>query len=230
MTDQYLWDRSGEADEFVAELERGLAPLGDEADAILDELELEDEAEAEVDEAEAEDADAMVVVLPTARAAAAAEAKQAGRRWMWMSAAAALLLSFSALTLAREARRGSGTTVQVGGNQSPALARVELGVDGVPDATAARALTELRPLHAELAGCARDWVRADRDGGREALKLRASVELGSGSELEAEGGQLDEGTRACVERAFAGWQPAGLGPGTLEITVNVQAEANDEDE
>ena len=225
MTDDYLWDRSGAPDDFVAALERGLQPLGAEAEALLDEQALLDELEAEMD-ARVEgtpmagaDEIAEVVPLPTARPKPTTEVAQSSH-WIWMSAAAALLLAVSAMVLLGEARARSGRTpVQVGGGAEPSL-RVEIGVEG-PQAAAV--LTELRPSYAALARCGHARMLSEADTGVSA-SFQVAVTGGEArvEAIEVRRGELDDASRGCVSRILEDWRPSAVGDGTMNVVIVIE--------
>lgn len=221
MTDEYLWDGSGEPEAFVDRLERGLSPLGDELDAMLDELDELDGLEAgELDEPPAIEDEAVVLQLPVANAAEPRRTRPRSS-WLWMSAAAVLLLSFSTFALSgRGQPRGPSPAAQVVG-EGAETARLTLNVTAVEtDAGASSfdALRELRAVHDSLARCS--------------IELEAGAQLELHVELRAEAielrratsgdGELDRTTRRCLDRALARWQPEGLGLGELGVRIEIE--------
>lgn len=218
MTDEYLWDGSGEPEAFVDRLERGLSPLGDELDAMLDEL---DELEGgELDEPPAIEDEAVVLQLPVANAAEPRRTRPRSS-WLWMSAAAVLLLSFSTFALSgRGQSRGPSPAAQVVG-EGAETARLTLAVTAVETdagASSLDALRELRAVHDSLARCS--------------IELEAGAQLELHVELRAEAielrratfgdGELDRTTRRCLDRALARWQPEGLGLGELGVRIEIE--------
>jgi len=218
--DDYLWDRSGAADDFVAGLERKLAPLAAEAEALVDEQALL----AEIEARSASRADAELVLLPTAKAEreqhrereAAAEQEAQGHGWLWMSAAAALLLAVSALVLLGEARTRREAPLQVGGGLEPSL-RVEIGVEG-PWGPAA--LSELRPLYPALAACAHGLERRAVSA-EFSVVIRGAEARVEVVEVEVERGTLDDAGRRCLAQVLGRWRPQAVGEGPLRVGISI---------
>lgn len=211
--DAYLWDRSGEVDPRVAELERQLGAL-DDREAVahwIDEFGEFDGLAASDDSHGSHrtdvDGDAVVVELPALHAdrVRGPELEPAsGPGWIWMTAAAATLLLLSAVGLVRRARSSSTTsTVRArvaAGEGSPARARVELTARGGADAEARGTLASLRPAHAALARCA---LRVD-------TRVEATVDP-TGA-VQSNGGDT---VRACLEAAL----PSPRGPRASTIVI-----------
>jgi hypothetical protein len=206
-----VWIMSDDEDEFVAELERRIAPLRDEADALIDDVLREVEREA-------------VVVLLPGRSVAPEVVEVPPRRWIWLSAAAALLLTMSTLVLAAEGRRRiERPAIQVGGDAEP-RARVRVGVaDVTSDTRASRwnALVELRSLHRPLAACAAARDSSEPVALTIATRLRVD-DAARPDEVRVDEGELDEPTRACLVRTVSDWHPLALGNGELNLLLEIE--------
>ena len=222
MTDEdYLWDRSGESDDFLARLERGLALLGDEGEAML--AGLDDGAaglELEEPEAERSRAGAVILELPVAGAPIGVDARARSSSWAWLSAAAAVLLVFSAWVFGASARRLDLASASVSG-AAIAATRVEVGVlerDTELGVIPMQALVELRVQHLDLGRCAR--------GQREVVELEVELGLHEAGAVDlraiaARRGQLDAPVRACLVETLGEWEPAGFGVGELKLKMTI---------
>lgn len=228
MSDDYLWNPDNAApDPFAAELERRLAPLGEELEELLDALdfdELDEAQEPEAQEPEAREAEAHEAVVSFA-APVASRVREPRRSWPWLAAAAAVLLSASVVQLVHEQRRriGARAVVEVGGD-GEIDGRVRLGVRATPGAipeegersAAHAALVALRSTHSDLARCALG------------LEPGASAELSVALRLDGEGAQVEfpepEGDRqlhSCLRAAFVAWEGAALGRAELRVDIEL---------
>ncbi len=219
--DEYLWDPASareSVDPFAAELERRLAPLGDEVDALVDELELGDETETEAE------AEAVVLTLPVAKPPAAERPRE--RSWPWL-AAALVVLSASVFALARDQRRRVTPPVVDVSGPTGVAGRIELGVSAVSkEPTAHAVLVSLRDTHDELAGCALALAPGAE------LELHVGFGVADGvvtvdpNSLATETPELAD----CVKAALTDWDASGLGDGEVEIDLLLQNNRSEERE
>ncbi|NVB43040.1 hypothetical protein G6O69_34780 [Pseudenhygromyxa sp. WMMC2535] len=241
MNEDYLWEREGEPDAFSEALERGLAPLGEEADALIEGLDLNLDGDLDLSldgELGGPRDEGVVVRLPSAGERALGEGEAAlgggegvaGRSWLWMGAAAALLLALSASVLVGEQRRRAQLRepIGVGGGASP-RARIGVAVQAFEsDGQAGRldGLVALRPLHHSLATCARAWAEAEAGEQSVALRLELDLKPGAvslvGSEFDGRPGPGAEALARCMRSAVEAWQPQGLGAGVMTVRVTIE--------
>lgn len=209
----YLWDRRDPPDPFVEALERRLAPLGEEVEALVDALDLEGDLEADQHEA-------MILSLPLA------STRERGRGHWWILAAALALLASSVVVLARDQRRrvdGPALVASLGADRGDSVVsgRVQIGVlavDGPDPLTAHAVLVALRDTHQDLARCALELEPGER--------IESSVMLG------LDGGvsqiTLDRGIRAdrelatCIRAALLAWDASALGRADVELDLHLQ--------
>ena len=216
MTDEYLWDRSGEGDDFLRALERRLAPL-DEAEQIMASLELERSADqAEVEHAglaRQEARDEVVSLRPRppeasspADAPRSSETRRAlGRGWPWLAAAVAVLAVSVGSLFGSPRLAAPSTLLHVGGSGDARVRRVTLAADRLAT------LAALRPAHDSLARCVAELAPA------EPLEL----------ELDAEGPRVtapadardaqDEALLGCVREAIDELDGESLGRTRVSI-------------
>jgi len=233
----YLWDRSGTPDPELEAIERGLAPLGDEAEALLDAIDFEalaargeTQRAASLGPSGAKPGEGVVLQLPAIpelEASAGVEPDPRGRRGgLWMVAAAAVLLALSGLTLigADERGRASDAGPAAVAGHGGAASHVELAVveiDTARGAERAHARAQLGPIHEALARCLAPV--------REAAILELRARLGpAGVEIErirVRGAELDEGRRACLRELLSSWDAGTLGVGTLDLELRLSPPA-----
>lgn len=246
MSEDYLWDGQGTPDPLVAQLEQRLAPLGEEAEAMLSALELDGEHIDHLASVQPSRHDARAAVASGGDGPLAGEtADEAtvlslpfdsrepsparGDRRSWLRAAAAAVLvaaSLAGLAVIDHRRGAEGRLIAVAGAGGP-RASVELELLDVVDASGRShasqrwpALEQLRSRHRELARCA-----LLLDG-----SSRVKLELAIGptqTELIAlsSAGDLPAAVEACLRRSLVEWRPQGLPPGTLVLGIELQGQA-----